>query len=78
MVKDTVEFTLGTSYAYDVVHNDVEHDKKNWRKIAAEAIAKELVEGPYLQTSTRYLIEQDAYHTTFVVVLGRKKMKLPA
>ena len=76
-MTNTVDIVLNKMYAFDVLHVDMEHGKKDWLRIAAEALAKELLKNGCIVEHSTYNIERGAYHTSFTVLTGRQRMELP-
>ena len=57
---------------------DVEHNRKNFTRLAAEAIAKMIVEEGLLLTESEYDIQRDMYLTHCTLLkLGDEQRKLP-
>ena len=72
-----MDIVMNRKFAFDVLHVDMDHGKKDWLRVAAEKLAKELLEHGCIVEHSTYNVKQGCYHTCFTVLTGREQRRLP-
>lgn len=68
---------MNKQFHFDVLTMECEHNRKDWLKQAAHALAKKMLEEGCIAVHETYSAKHRGYFTTFTVITGRPERKLP-
>ena len=72
---DLMNVVFDHAYSYKFIHNGDDHSRKNWKRIAAQALAEKILENGHMLKHETYMIDRMAYHTVYTIMVGRPERK---